>query len=340
MYKLLEKYLFITFSNTFFPIFLTLYIVTSIIFLVKIAALTSVIQIDFIELMQMYLYSTPTIFFYTLPISYFVGMTIAISRLSTDYETIIITSFGLNPIKVIKLLLPTTIVISSLLLIISLGLIPKAQYLKTSLLNAKKQEAQFNIKPSEYGQHIGEWFVYVNKERNNLYQDITLLQIEPKKDTFISAQYATISNTNGNMNLKLQNGKSFVVSDTLKEINFEEMVLNHTMDKPKNIKSLNDIIMYWDDRKSNKRKSENFTFNILISLFPLVSIFFCIAIGYFNPRYDSNKTTIYSFAAVVGFVVIVNQVAKLYPNTGLYALPIIWFSLGYIYYTLTTKKLY
>lgn len=338
--KLLEKYLFTTFSTTFFPIFLTLYIITSIIFLVKIASLTSIIQMNFIELLQFYSYSIPTILFYTLPISYFVGVCITISKLSTEYETIVITSFGLKPTKIIQLLIPSTIAISILLLVISLGLIPKAKYLKETFLNLKKQEAQFNIKASEYGQQIGSWLIYVNEENNQNFKDITLLQLEPNQDNFISANWATMKTLEESLSINLYKGKSFSISDSIQQVDFETMIMNHNTTKAKNIKSLNDIIMYWDDRKTDLKKSKDFTFNILVSFFPLVSIFFYLTIGYFNPRYDSNHATAISTLLVISFVIIANQLAKLYPNTGLITLPFIWFILGYISYLFKTKKLY
>ncbi len=339
--KILEKYIFNTFSTAFFPIFLTLYIITSIIFLVQIAALTSIIQMNLLELLKLYSYSIPTIIFYTLPISYFVGAVLTISKLSAEYEMIVITSFGLNSLKIVKLLFPTTIVISILLLIVSLGLAPKAEYQKKAFLNIKKQEAQFNIKPSEYGQQFGKWLLYVNKElENKVFKDITLLQLSKNKDTLTSAKYATMHNNGNTLNLQLQNGKSFVLSDTLKQVDFEKMLLNDSSPKQKNIKSLNDIVLYWSDRKTNLKKSKDFTFNIFISLFPLISIFFIISVGYFNPRYDSNKATMLSSFIVILFIVIANQLARLYPNTGLYTLPFLWIFFSYIYYYFTIKKLY
>ena len=338
--KLLEKYFYSTFSSTFFPIFITLYIITSIIFLVKIAALTSIIQMNFMELMQLYSYSIPTLLFYTLPISYFVSAALSLAKLSSEYELIVITSFGLNPRRIVRMLMPTTISVTLLLLVISLGLIPKAKYLKESFLDMKKQEAQFNIKASEYGQQFGSWLIYVNQENDGFFQDITLLKLEDNKDTLISAGWATMKNEVGNLNLKLQSGKSFVISDTIQQVDFEKMLLNNKTAKPKEIHSLNDFIMYWNDRKTDRKKSKDFTFNILVSLFPLASIFFVVASGYFNPRYDKNRTTIITSTLVIVFVIISNQSAKLYPNMALAILPISWFIIGFFSYYFTTKKLY
>ena len=337
--KLLEKYFFSTFSSTFFPIFLTLYIITSIIFLVKMAALTSVIQMNFLELMQLYSYSIPTILFYTLPVSYFVSLTLSIAKLSREDELIVITSFGLNPTKLIKIFLPTTIAITIVLLITSLGLIPKADYLKETFLNTKQQEAQFNIKASEYGQQFGSWLIYVNKEKDNFLQDITLLKLEKDQDTIISAGWATMNNKDKNLNLKLESGKSFVISDSIQQIDFEKMLLNNKVNNQSNISSLNDFIMYWADRKTNIKKSNDFSFRILISIFPVISLFFILTIGYFNSRYDSNKETVSASILTIIYIILAKLSSK-YPNDILYALPIGWFLISYLSYYFTTKKLY
>ena len=102
MHQKLKKYLMTTYSQSFFPIFLTLYVITSIVYLVKIASLTSIIQINFLELLELYGYTIPTILFYTLPITIFVALALTLSKLSSEYELIVITSFGLNPIKILK----------------------------------------------------------------------------------------------------------------------------------------------------------------------------------------------------------------------------------------------
>lgn len=53
-----------------------------------------------VELFTLYLYSVPNILFYTLPISFFIALVIALGKLSSEYELIVITSFGLNPTKI------------------------------------------------------------------------------------------------------------------------------------------------------------------------------------------------------------------------------------------------
>jgi len=338
--NLLKKYLISTYSQIFFPIFITLFTVTSIIFLVKIASLTSVIQINFLELLELYSYSIPTILFYTLPITIFISLCLSLSKLSSEYELIVITSFGLNPIKILKLIFPTLVLSSILTLIISLALIPKADYMKKSFLKDKKTEASFNIKASEYGQEFGEWLIYVNEEKNGLYKDIVLFQQKKDEDTFIIAKYARMDNLKTSLTLSLQDGKVLKMKNGINQINFKKMVINNEIQQTSNINTFNDIVLYWQDRSTNKKRNEMFLFYILLSLFPLLSLFFILTIGYFNPRYDSNKSVVYSLILIIIYVGISNKLSVSYPNFGLLVLPIFWFLFSYLFYLLTTKKYY
>lgn len=136
----LKQYLYSQLAHTFFPIFLGLYFITSIIFLVKIAALTSVITMNVFELFKLYMYVIPTILFYTAPISFFVSLVITLAKLSSEYELIVITSFGLNPLKILKIFLPVTLFLSLSLIVISIGLIPKAKHLNEVFLEQKKKK--------------------------------------------------------------------------------------------------------------------------------------------------------------------------------------------------------
>ena len=101
----LKQYLYSQLAITFFPIFLGLYFITSVVFLVKIASLTSIITINFFELFTLYSYVIPQIIFYTMPISFFISLVITLSKLASEYELTVITSFGLNPVKILKIFL-------------------------------------------------------------------------------------------------------------------------------------------------------------------------------------------------------------------------------------------
>lgn len=338
--KLLKKYLLLNFSQTFFPIFLTLFTITSIIFLVKIASLTSIIQINFIELLELYSYSVPTILFYTLPISIFISSALTLNKLSSEYELIVITSFGLTPIKILKLLFPTIFLSTISLLFISLALIPKAEYMKVSFMETKQSEAQFNIKASEYGQEFGKWLIYVNKEDKGLYNDVVLFQQNKDKDTFIISEYATIENDGFSLSLNLLHGKAINITENLNQIDFQKMIINNTLKPNIFINTLSDLISYWKLMSTNKTVATNFVFSILISIFPLISILFAIYLGYYNPRYEKNRATVFGIILTTLFLTLSHRISEEFTLVGLAILPGIWIILSIFLYRLKIKPHY
>mgnify|MGYP005990346709 FL=1 len=338
--KLLKKYLLLNYSETFFPIFLTLYTITSIIFLVKIASLTSIIQINFLELLELYSYSVPKILFYTLPICVFVSLVLTLSKLSSEYELIVITSFGLNPIKILKLIFPTILLSAILLLLLSLVLMPKADYMKETFLQNKKSEAQFNIKASEYGQAFGKWLIYVNEEDKGNYKDIVLFQQENNTDTFIISKYATMNNDGSSLSLNLDIGKALSFTEKINQVDFKTMIINNELKSSTNINTLDDLILYWKDMLVSKSKEAEFSFAILASIFPLLSVLLIIYIGYYNPRYQKNRSTLLAIALTTVFLIISHRASKEFGLVTLAFIPTLWVIISVYIYNYKVKPHY
>jgi lipopolysaccharide export system permease protein len=337
---MLKKYLFKNFSSSFFPIFFTLFSITSIVYLVKIASLTSVIQLNILELLLLYVYTIPKILFFVLPISYFVGLVMTFSKLSGEYELLVISSFGKNPISILKYFLPLTLVLSFCLLVISEISIPKASFLNSKFIYTKKNEAQFNIKASQFGQEFGPWLIFIKDEtKDKKLIDVKLLSKDGINKKFIIASTANMENINGNLNLSLNKGKSFLINDSLEQINYEKMILLDNKEQH-SYSNFTNIIDYWEDLTTNKSKAKDFVFNILVSIFPLISLLFIVIFGYFNPRYEKNKTTLYSSLLILLFFILSKQLIALNPFLILIAMPIFWVLISYIIYTKTIKKKY
>lgn len=332
--NILKKYLNKTYSNTFFPIFLTLFTITSIIFLVKIASLTSIIQINFLELLELYSYNIAIILFYTIPISIFISLVLSLAKLSGEYELIVITSFGLNPLQILKMFLPLLFFTSVLVLIISLALIPKSSFMKSAFLNHKTVEAQFNIKANEYGQEFGKWLIYVEKEKNELYEDVVLYQQDNIEDTFIIAKYARLNNIKTSLNLSLTDGKVVKVGEKVSQIDFKRMVINNKIEVLKNLTTFQDLIKYWTIKKVQ------FLWYCMFSLLPLILSFFIISLGYFNPRYNKNYSVPFSIIIITFFIISVKELSREFEVLVLYFLPILWIIIGYLFYRYKIKPYY
>ncbi|MCT7467743.1 LptF/LptG family permease [Aliarcobacter cryaerophilus] len=336
----LSNYLHSQLAISFFPIFLGLFFITSVVFLVKIVSLTSVIKMNFIELFSLYLYTVPQILLFTLPISYFLSLVISISKLSSEYEMTVITSFGVGPLNIVKKLLPITLLISIALLVITLGLIPKAKYLMNSFIDYKKNEANFNIKESEFGQKFGDWLIFIEKKEDNIYKNVKLFKKENNKEELIVSETAILENKKGNLTFKLFNGKIFIIDDSeLNEIGFETMYINEIVNNQQ-ILVFSTSLNYWILSLEYNLDNDSFVFFILTSIFPLISLFLVITFGYFNPRYEKNRAVAYSIGAVILYYVLIKYIGDRLLLHSLYIIPTIWIIASYILYSKTIKKEY
>jgi lipopolysaccharide export system permease protein len=285
--------------------------------------------------MELFSYNIPTILFYTLPVTIFIGITLTLSKLSSEYELIVLTSFGQNPFKILKIFLPFLLSVTALLLLISIFLVPKADFMQIKFKANKQVEAQFNIQPSEYGQEFANWLIYVNKKQNDLYEDIVLFRQEPNgKVYFILANTADVHNISGSINLNLQKGKLFEIDTVVRQVDFEKMVLHNELQKMSSFNNLSDLIQYWTIEK------DKLAFYILGSLFPLLSVFYSLYAGYYNPRYEKNRSVLISTVVTVVFIVVAHKLSKEYEIKLLYFFPIIWIVVGYIFYHKTVKQAY
>ena len=336
----LSNYLHSQLAISFFPIFLGLFFITSVVFLVKIVSLTSVIKMNFIELFSLYLYTVPQILLFTLPISYFLSLVISISKLSSEYEMTVITSFGVGPLNIVKKLLPITLLISIALLVITLGLIPKAKYLMNSFIDYKKNEANFNIKESEFGQKFGDWLIFIEKKEDNIYKNVKLFKKENNKEELIVSETAILENKKGNLTFKLFNGKIFIIDDSeLNEIDFETMYINEIVNNQQ-ILVFSTSLNYWILSLEYNLDNDSFVFFILTSIFPLISLFLVVTFGYFNPRYEKNRAVAYSIGAVILYYVLIKYIGDRLLLHSLYIIPTIWIVASYILYSKTIKKEY
>lgn len=336
----LNQYIFSQLSITFFPIFFGLFFITSIVFLVKIAALTSVVTINVFELFTMYAYTIPNIIFYTLPISFFISLVIALAKLSSEYELIVITSFGLKPTRILRVFLPVTFLLSIALLIVSLGLIPKTRHLTEQMMTVKKKEANFNIKSSEFGQKFGDWMIYIEDKKENTYSEVKLFKTQDNADQFIVSKTATMQNQDGDLNFLLNNGKLFHFKpDEINQIDFEKMTIADSVNDSE-FEIFTDSFNYWKDKIKRNDNVDKFTFYILVSIFPFISLFLVIAFGYYNPRYEKNRSVAWSVLFIVLYYVAADFLAKKIQLNALYVIPPIWMVLCYYVYQRNVKKVY
>lgn len=336
----LKSYLFTNISQIFFSIFGTLFLITSVVFLVKIATLTSIIKIDFFELVLFYTYSLPKILFYTFPISLFISYLLAFSRLSSEYELIVITSLGLKPTTFIKFLLPITLISSVMMLVISLGLIPKADYLNDLLLEQKKKEASFNIKASQFGQKFGDWLIYIDKDDKLTYEGVKLFKDMKEENAyqFIISDKAQAQNSKGELDLTLFDGVTTRFGSVVNQVNFEKMFITDTLGDLK-VEKFNNSFDYWKARL-DASINRNFIIYILFSIFPLICLPLVISFGFYNPRYEKNNGMKYAIITISIFTIFIVYGSKVLGTNTIFVTFLGILLINYFMYQKKIKKLY
>jgi len=298
MHKL-RQYIIHHFSILFVSMFLPLFAIASVIFLIKLATYTAVIQLSIWEMTQLYLFTLPEILFYTLPITFFVAATLTLFRFSTDNEIIVLFSLGIHPKFLLHIFLKPALILSTLLAFNFFVVIPHAKTLSGNMVNYKKGEAKFNLSASEFGHSFGDWLLYIGSQKSErIYGDIFLFNKNQEEEILISAKEAKVINDNGILRLKLLDGEGYSYSkEKFTQIDFETMYINDTI--ATKIKPYKGILDYWLSLDRSDKKKSKFITNTLLSLFPLLCLFLVLSIGIIHARHQKSKIYLYLFLGIV-----------------------------------------
>lgn len=330
----LRRYIISNFSISFFSIFLPLFAIASVIFMIKMAAYTAYIQITVFEMFKLYLFVLPELLFYTLPITFFIAASLALFRLSTDNEMVILFSLGIKPQYLIKVLMVPAFLLSSLLIFNFFFLFPHAKTLSINFMNHKKSEAKFNLSASEFGHNFGSWLLYIGKDnQDNTFGDVVLFHKDEKEEIVIGAEKATVDNTGGVLRLQLESGKGYSYTvDSLTQMKFETLFINNIMTT--NQREYLSAYDYWFNNEPRLQKvhTKKFITDLLLALFPIMSLFMVLSIGVAHVRHQKAYIYVFLFLSIIGyFGLSIGLVNRL----GYYTIPVVligWLAVTYPYY--------
>ena len=335
----LKGYLLSNFSQIYFSIFLPLFVIASVIMLVKIAAFTSVIQLSFFEMVKLYLFMLPELLFYTLPVTFFISAVMTVSKLSFDYEMIVIFSLGVSPSTLLRFFAKLAFYQTGILILMFFVLVPHTKNLSKNFLKVKMSEAKFNIQASEYGHKFGDWLIFVGKDHGEgHFSDIILFNQKDNEETLVVAKEADVVSKEGVLKLQLDTGKSFKYSkDSLSQMSYRKMFINDTSIADTN--EYKNTLQYWLNPDKREKMTKKFTINMLVALFPLLSVLLIPTIGIVNARHQKGFTYGYIFMAVIAYYGSTFALAK---PMGLYTIALIFvLSLviaSYLYYQKVLKR--
>ena len=300
--KILQKYLIKNLSSLFLSIFMPLFAIASVIFLIKLATFTAVIQLNIWEMTKLYIFVLPQILFFILPITFFIAATLSIFRLSNDNEIVVFFALGIKPNFILKAFFKQALALSILLFLTYFILFPHVKVLAGNFISYKKSEAKFNLSASEFGHSFGDWLLYLGKNnQDGTYSEVFLFNKKKKEEILISAKKAEVVNDGGILRLKLHDGQGYIYSkDKFTQIDFKQMSINNTLTT--NFTKYRTTLDYWTSNKERvEAKRHMLITNTLLSFFPLLSLFLVVAIGVVHARHQKPRIYLYLFLGILLF---------------------------------------
>ena len=304
-------YITTNFTKSFLTIFLPFFLIISLVYLVKISALTAQIKLTFIELLTLFSYSVPDIIFYTLPLSFIAALANVLIKLSTDNELIALYALGLNANRILRSLFLISLLFSLLLLTISFLAMPMSKQLYKSFKEEKKAEAKLNIVPGKLGQKFGEYYVYV-KEKNDdeTFKDLVIYnRTDMNNEQFFAAKEGKLKKQQGQTSLLLENGYGYTYTqESLQQAKYETL---EAFDTTKHQRfHFEDIIAYWSKAPHDERIMHRFLFFFFVSLIPLLAVYLVAAFTMINPRYQANHSFVVIFATTLLLYLVASSLEK------------------------------
>jgi len=338
----LQDYITKNLSINFFSIFLPLFVIASVIFLIRVSTITSIIEINLYEMFKLYLFIIPDLLFYTLPLSFFIGSVITFNKLSFDSEMVVIFSLGVSPQFLLWILFKLALFLSVFLLFISMVMIPHTKQMYKEFVRYKQQDAVLNIKATEFGQEFGGWSIFIEnveeEEKEKSYKNVALFYKGSKEEKFIFAHKAHIQNDMGLVRLFLNNGTLFSYTrDRITKVYFEKMELNDLTNI--NAYHYRNTVQYFKYSLKHKKRRVKLIANIILSTFPLMGIFLILSIGIQNMRYGRGLINIFMGLSIGLFYALAFILSKNIDFQALYFLPI-WLFVTYLIYRIKVLSRY
>lgn len=327
-----RKYILDNLSSLFLSIFLPLFAIASVIFLIKLATYTAIIHLSIWEMTKLYFFILPELLFYTLPVTFFIAAALSLHKLSNENEIIVLFSLGIHPKFILQTLFKPALLLSIILAFDFFVLFPHATVLSSNFVSYKKSEAKFNLSASEFGHSFGSWLLYIGKDNpDGSYENVFLFNKDQKEEVLISAKKAEVLNDAGILRLKLSSGEGYSYSkEKFSQINFETMYINDTMST--SLTAYRTPLEYWksDDRKESKRQM--MITDVLLSAFPVVSLFLVLSLGIVHVRHQKSNIYLYLFVSIILYY---GATMGLQKTFGYYTIPIVllsWVAATYAIY--------
>ena len=219
-----------------------------------------------------------------LPLSFFIGILITVSRLYADREIYAYFSTGISPITLIKFIFPQALIYMVFTLILNLYIAPVSKEISNELLKVNTFEEQIaSLAPGEiYGIKGSKSFITVGENNETNLKNVIFFNDVGKDSILISADKLNISSSQLDYELLFENGSltAGVFSNDAKMISsfkkFEFPLVNNQTHTRTSFESIFSSI--------NIDDSLEYQWSISLSITILVLMAIAVYIGKVEPR--------------------------------------------------------
>ena len=219
-----------------------------------------------------------------IPLSFFLGVLISISRIYAEREIYGFFSVGLAPFDLIRFLAPQALLYFLLTLILSLYVAPYTKALSQEILKIDSFEEQLeSIKSDEIVSLNDGGFIYIQNTDNNLLTGVKALKQNQVNSFFVIADELFTTESKELIKLNFNNGSIYsgVFSGSSKlQSNFNEFKLD--IKKEKNLTNDMSLTKLFDF--SSDSDTASFQWNVSVPITILILLFIGVYISEVKPR--------------------------------------------------------
>ena len=146
-----------------------------------------------------------------IPLSFFLGLVITISRLYSDREIYGYISGGLSPIDLIRYLIPQSLLFFLITLVLSIYVAPYTKELSKEIISVDTiQEKLASIKPKELILFDDDGsFIYIEDKENSSFDKVIVFDGSDDKSSLVRASRLKYFETESSIELNFENGSMY-----------------------------------------------------------------------------------------------------------------------------------
>ena len=146
-----------------------------------------------------------------LPLSFFLGVVITMSRLYSDREIYGFFTGGLSEIDFLKYLLPQSLLFFFLTLLLSIYVAPYTKELSKEMISLDSLQEKFeSIKPNQvFPLKNNEGFVFIKDKQESVFDEVVLYISNEDYSSIVVADQLSYDDLNSIMNLNFKNGSMY-----------------------------------------------------------------------------------------------------------------------------------